>query len=305
MVYTLTLNPALDYVLYSPLCTPGEINRSEREVLCPGGKGINVSIVLKSLGIETKALGFCGGETGDILLKLLMKEGLDTDFVRLSSGSTRINVKIKSDTETDINASGPYVSENDAQRLFEKLSALNDGDWLVLAGSFAPGLSSHIYCDILQKIKHKNVNTVVDATKELLTNSLKYRPYLIKPNNFELSEIIGENLDSDEKIIEGAKKLQAMGARNVLVSLGGEGTILVSENGESTKVAAPTGHVINTTGAGDSAVAGFIFGMIEENNVAYAQKMSVCAGSATAFSEGLATADEIMKLYDNTFFEGK
>ena len=302
MVYTLTLNPALDYVLYTADYKSGIINRSEREEMCPGGKGINVSLVLKSLGIETRALGFCGGDTGDLLLKLLGNERLDTDFIKVCNGSTRINVKIKSDSETDINALGPVISFSDSEKLFEKLSVMEDGDWLVLAGSASPGLSSHIYCDILAKIKHKNVNTVVDATKDLLTNTLKYRPFLIKPNNFELSEIVGENLDSDEKIINGAWELQKIGARNVLVSLGGEGTILVRENGDVSKINAPSGNVINTTGAGDSAVAGFIYGMSMKNDFAYAQKMSVCAGSATAFSEGLASSEDIMRLFEQ--FEG-
>jgi len=303
MVYTLTLNPAIDYVLYAPDYTSGKINRSNAEELLPGGKGINVSLVLKSLGAETKALGFCGGETGYVLLNLLKKEGLDTDFVRVN-GSTRINVKIKSLCETDINASGPDITTADVDKLLEQISRIDDGDWLVLAGSAAPGLSTHIYCDILEKIKHKNINIVVDAAKDLLTNTLKYRPYLIKPNNFELSDIVGKNLETDEEITDGARKLRKMGARNVLVSLGEGGTILVCENGDVIKTDAPSGAVVNTTGAGDSAVAGFIFGMIEKNDISYAQKISVCAGSATAFSQGLATSEEIMDLYNKNFSEG-
>ena len=294
MIYTLTLNPAIDYIINVKNYTDGAVNRTSGEKLLPGGKGINVSIVLKNLGIESTAMGFVGGFTGKMIEDMLTTSGLGCDFVHLDSGLSRINVKIKAQTETEINAQGPQISNEMLLSLYNKLEQLKEGDTLVMAGSVPSSLPETIYFEIMQKLKDKNIRFVVDATKDLLTSSLKYNPFLIKPNNFELGETFGQMLSTDTQIIDCAQKLQEMGARNVLVSMGKDGAILLSEDGQILKASAPQGKVINTTGAGDSLVAGFLAGL--SKGYAYALKMGICAGSASAFSEELATYDEIMSL---------
>ncbi len=294
MIYTLTFNPSLDYIMQIPDYISGMVNRSTSEQIHIGGKGINVSVVLKNLGLESAALGFCGGFTGDFLVKTLYLLGISCNFIRLDDGFTRINVKLKSDIETEINGKGPEIDKTAILQLFEKLNQLKNGDTLVLAGS-APGL---IYSDIMELLKNKKIDTVVDATGELLTSTLKYRPLLIKPNNFELEEIFGCKLSSRDEIIECAKKLQYMGAKNVLVSLGRDGAVLAAENGSVMTCDAPMGKVINSTGAGDSSVAGFIYGYHTTGDLSYALKLAVSAGSATAFSQNLATKEEIMRIFE-------
>lgn len=297
MIYTLTLNPAIDYIMNVANYTDGTVNRTSSEKLFPGGKGINVSLVLNNLGIDSTALGFVGGFTGKMIDDMLLNAGLRCDFVYLDSGLSRINVKIKTQTETEINAQGPQITEKMLQMLYDKLDMLTEGDTLVLAGSVPASLPKTIYFDIMQRLSNKNVRFVVDATKELLTNSLKYKPFLIKPNNFELGEIFNQELSTDAQIIDCAKKLQSMGAKNVLVSLGKDGAILVSEDKQILKSPAPQGKVINTTGSGDSLVAGFLAGL--DQGYSHALKMGICAGSASAFSEELATFNEIMSLVSN------
>ncbi len=294
MIYTLTLNPSLDYIMEVPELKEGTVNRSTNEKIRFGGKGINVSVVLKNLDIESTALGFTGGFTGEHLENLLYVMGVNCDFIKAEEGFTRINVKLKGKAETEVNGRGPELDENARAKLFEKLSKLKNGDILVLAGS-AHGL---IYKEIMESLKNKKIDFVVDATGELLTSTLKLRPLLIKPNNFELEEIFGKKLCSIEEITECAKKLQYMGARNVLVSLGAGGGVLICETGKVIVCPAPDGKVINTTGAGDSAVAGFLCAYTQGAGLEETLKLSVAAGSATAFSATLATGEEIRRIYE-------
>lgn len=297
MIYTITFNPALDYIIQVPNYIEGTVNRTSEEKILAGGKGINVSTVLKNLGFDNTALGFISGFTGKVLKEMLSELNVKNDFISLENGFTRINVKIKADKETEINGQGPKISDDAIEKLYKKLDLLNDGDVLVLAGSVPNTLPESIYCDILEHLQNKDLKVIVDATGKLLTDTLKFKPFLIKPNNFELSEIIGKELTTDEEIAQGAKALQKTGARNVLISRGGDGALLVTENGDVLKSAAPKGKVINTTGAGDSMVAGFIAGYIEENDYTHALKMGLSAGSASAFSENLATGDEVRAIY--------
>ena len=297
MVYTISFNPALDYIIKVPEYNEGAVNRTSEEKILAGGKGINVSWVLKNLGVKNTALGFLSGFTGEIIKNMLDDAGVNNDFIFLKKGFSRINVKIKAEKETEINGMGPDVEESELSELYEKLNNLKDGDFLVLAGSVPKFVKKDIYCDILEYIKEKNVKIIVDATGDFLTNTLKYKPFLIKPNNFELEEIFGRKLENDLEISECAKKLREMGALNVLVSLGGDGAMLVTENGDVLKCRAPKGNVINTTGAGDSMVAGFIAGFSEYEDFESALKMGIAAGSASAFSENLATSEEIKNIY--------
>jgi len=296
MIYTLTLNPSIDYVMNVPHFENGAINRSQTESISVGGKGINVSIVLQSLNVPSVALGFVAGQTGSIIENMMTESGVEFDFIRLNNGFSRINVKLKSDTETDVNGAGPAIDSAAVNMLYDKLDMIDDGDFLVLAGSVSGGMTASAYADIMAHIKEKNVKVVVDATGDLLTRSLEYKPFLIKPNNFELAEIFGRELSSSDDIIECARRLQDMGAQNVLVSLGGAGAVLVCDDGTVLHRGAPEGKVINTTGAGDSSVAGFIAGYIATSDYGYALSLGVCAGSATAFSESLATGEQIMNL---------
>lgn len=294
MVYTVTFNPAVDYIVHTNELKIGLTNRSEREEIYFGGKGINVSLVLKELGIKSRALGFVAGFTGAAIEKSLVERGIETDFVHLEKGFSRINVKIKSSEETELNGSGPEIPEKSLSELMEKLDKIEDGDTLVLAGSIPADLPGDIYEKILEKLSDRKIRAVVDATKDLLMNVLKYKPFLIKPNNHELGEIFGKELKTIDEIIEHAKKLKEMGARNVLVSMAGNGSVLLDENGKTHVCGVCKGQVKNSVGAGDSMVAGFIAGC--EKDYEYALKLGTASGGATAFSEGLAENKEIFEL---------
>ncbi|MBP5268082.1 1-phosphofructokinase [Ruminococcus albus] len=295
MVYTVTFNPAIDYVVRMEKLKTGEVNRASYEEMFFGGKGINVSIVLNELGIKSKALGFTAGFTGEAIENGLMAMGIDADFVRLEKGNSRINVKIKTNEETEINGQGPHIDENALAALFGKLDKLKDGDTLILAGSIPNSLPSDIYEKILQRLSCRNIMTVVDATKDLLLNVLKYEPFLIKPNNHELGEMFGVKLTTIDEIEKYARKLQEKGAKNVLISMAGDGALLVDENGETHISGVCKGIVKNSVGAGDSMVAGFVAGSAE-GDYEYALKLGTAAGGATAFSDGLATKEKITEL---------
>lgn len=295
MVYTVTFNPAIDYVVHTGEMKLGATNRSEREEMYFGGKGINVSIVLRELGIDSKALGFTAGFTGEAIERGLADMGIDTDFVRLATGNSRINVKIKASEETELNGQGPDIDDKAIATLFEKLDKLSSGDTLVLAGSIPASLPSDIYERILERLSGRDIRTVVDATKDLLLNVLKYKPFLIKPNNHELGEMFGVTLNSDREIETYARKLQKMGAVNVLISMAGDGAMLIDEYGNMHRCGVCKGVVKNSVGAGDSMVAGFIAGVIN-GDYEYALKLGTAAGGATAFSDGLASKKKITEL---------
>ena len=296
MIYTVTFNPAIDYVMNVPGLVPGEVNRSKEEYVFFGGKGINVSLVLRELGRDSTALGFIAGFTGDAIRRGVEDAGVKSDFIRLENGLSRINVKIKASTETDLNGKGPDISEKDLQSLFEKLDTLKDGDILVLAGSIPPDLPENIYETILARLSDKNITFVVDATGDLLKNVLVYKPFLIKPNHHELGEIFGKTLKNTDEIAHYAKKMQKMGARNVLVSMAANGALLVDETGRVHIIGTAKGKAVNSVGAGDSMVAGFLAGYLENNDYSYALALGSAAGSATAFSEGLANKELIFQL---------
>lgn len=295
MVYTVTFNPAVDYIVHTKELRAGATNRSDSEEIYFGGKGINVSIVLSELGVKSKALGFVAGFTGAAIERGVSEKGIDADFVHLSGGFSRINVKIKSDEETELNGQGPKIPDEAVQQLFAKLDELQDGDTLVLAGSIPSSLPSDIYERILARLSGRKIRTVVDATKDLLVKVLKYQPFLIKPNNFELGEIFGVELHTADEIVKYAEKLHEMGARNVLVSMAGDGAVLLDETGKTHVCGVCRGTVKNSVGAGDSMVAGFIAGC-EKAGYEYALKLGTAAGGATAFSEGLATKEKINEL---------
>lgn len=298
MIYTVTLNPSIDYVIKLDHLNTGHVNRVNTENVYPGGKGINVSRILKTLGHDNVATGFISGFTGDFITNSLCDLDVESDFIKLDNGFTRINVKIKSDEETEINGQGPHISEEKLNELFEKLSKLNEEDVLVLAGSIPSTLDEDLYQRIMEKVKESKVKVVVDATKNLLLNVLKYNPFLIKPNNHELEEIFNVKLSSSEDIVIYARKLKDMGAKNVLVSRGKDGALLLSEDDEVYVSNVPSGIVINSVGAGDSMVAGFISGYTNHNSYKEALKLGAASGSATAFSSDLATRgfiDELIK----------
>lgn len=297
MIYTVTFNPAIDYVMHIPEMNAGMVNRSEREEIYFGGKGINVSFVLMELGIKSKALGFVAGFTGEAIEKGISDKGIESDFVHLKNGVSRINVKIKSGLETELNGQGPEITDEELSEFFLKLDEIKNGDIIILAGSVPNTLPSDIYERIMEKLSDREVKAVVDATKELLMNVLKYKPYLIKPNDHELGEIFEVKLTSTEKIVEYAWKLKEMGAQNVLVSMAGDGAVLLDENGKTHICGVCSGTVKNSVGAGDSMVAGFLAGSMEDN-YEYALKLGTAAGGATAFSEGLAQKDEIYRLME-------
>lgn len=296
MIYTVTLNPALDYVMNLDEMKPGQVNRSRSEYILYGGKGINVSIVLHNLGVENIALGFIAGFTGDEIEKGVNSLGVATDFVRLDKGMSRINVKVKSAQETDINAQGPDISSEAMDKFLSRLDAVEDGDMLILAGAIPGSLPADIYEQFIERICGKNVNVIVDATKQLLLNVLKYHPFLIKPNNHELGELFDTECESDDDIVFYAKKLQTMGARNVLVSLAKDGALLLSETGQVYRIGVPKGKTVNSVGAGDSMVAGFVASYIKDGDYEKALKYGTAAGSATAFSEGLAEKELVEQL---------
>lgn len=296
MIYTVTFNPSLDYIINVENLKMGETNRSSSEMILSGGKGINVSTVLKNLGFENVALGFIAGFTGKEIENGAKEFGINTDFIELREGLSRINVKIKADKETEINCTGPSISADELEMLYSKLRELKEGDILVLAGSVPPSLPQDIYKKIMEMLQNKGIKIAVDATKDLLLNVLKYNPFVIKPNNHELGEMFGVVLKTEEEIIEYAKKLQDMGARNVLISRAGDGAIMITENGEIYKSAAPKGTVVNSVGAGDSMVAGFIAGYLNNGSYEEAFKTGVATGSASAFSKYLATKEEVLEI---------
>lgn len=296
MIYTVTFNPAIDYVVRMEKLEIGSVNRSREEALFYGGKGINVSTVLKNLGVDSVALGFVAGFTGKAIEEGVAALGVKADFITVSDGVSRINVKLKAGEETEINGKGPNISDAELEELYKKLDGLTDGDCLVLAGAIPPSLPFDVYEKIMARLAGKKVDIVVDATKDLLLNVLKYHPFLIKPNNFELGEMFGVTLHSDEEIEEYAKRLQALGARNVAISMAGDGSMLITETGETYRMGVPKGKVVNSVGAGDSMVAGFIASYFAEHDYKKALKYGAATGSATAFSEGLATKDQVEKL---------
>ncbi len=297
MIYTVTFNPSIDYIVRLENFTAGEINRVNYEQILPGGKGINVSIVLKNLGHNSTALGFLAGFTGIAMQQMLHSFGVTDDFVRLNDGFSRINVKIKAESETEINGQGPVITEEAQRALFAKLDRLTSGDTLVLAGSIPNTLPDDIYERIMEHLEGRGIRIVVDATKNLLRRVLKYRPFLIKPNNHELGEMFGVELKTDDDIIFHAKKLQEEGATNVLISMAGDGAILLTAEGVFYRSAAPKGTLVNSVGAGDSMVAGFLAGFMEsDGSYERAFYMGVATGSASAFSPNLATREEALAL---------
>ena len=298
MIYTVTFNPAVDYVVHTDEMKTGMTNRSTKEEVYFGGKGINVSVILNELGVKSRALGFVAGFTGDAVEKGISDQGIETDFIHLKRGLTRINVKIKADDETELNCSGPDIDEESVNILFEKLDKLEKGDILILAGSIPKSLPADIYARILEKMSAKGVSAAVDATGKLLMNVLEYKPFVVKPNNFELGDMFGVELHGTDEVIEYAKKLRSMGAVNVLVSMAGDGAVLVDENDEVHVCGVCSGTVKNSVGAGDSMLAGFIAGYSEKHDYSYALKLGTASGGATAFSDGLASGSYIRELFE-------
>lgn len=296
MIYTVTFNPSLDYIISVENFVLGKTNRTKSEQIFAGGKGINVSTVLKNLGVESTALGFVAGFTGTEIERKVKEDGIHSEFISLSEGSSRINVKMKDFDGTEINGMGPVVDSVAVEQLMSQLQELKSGDVLVLAGSIPATMSDTIYCDILSALENRGALFVVDATKELLLNTLKFHPFLVKPNHHELGELFDVELRTREDVIPYAKRLQENGARNVLVSMAGEGAVFVSEHQEVFVLPAPKGTVVNAVGAGDSMVAGFLAGWIEKKEYLYAFELAVAAGSASAFSEFFATREETEKL---------
>lgn len=297
MVYTVTFNPAVDYVVRADEMEIGSVNRSRDEQIFFGGKGINVSMVLNELGVRSKALGFVAGFTGEAIERGVAERGIETDFIRLENGFSRINVKIRSDRETELNGQGPAIDDKSLNALFAKLDKLTDGDTIVLAGSIPASMPSDVYQRILARLSGKKIKAVVDATKELLLNVLEYEPFLVKPNDHELGEMFGVTLTTVEEIAEYAGRLKAMGARNVLVSRAGDGAVLLDENGKLHTCGVCKGTVRNSVGAGDSMVAGFIAGS-GSGDYEYALKLGTAAGGATAFSDDLAKKEDIYRLLE-------
>ncbi len=297
MVYTVTFSPSLDYIVQVPRLVLGDVNRTKAEVIYPGGKGINVSVVLKNLGVDSRALGFIGGFTGNEIERMLKDCGCDTDFITVKNGISRINVKIKSEQESEINGQGCQTSGTELEQLYHKLDCLQPGDTLVLAGSIPDILPGDVYEKLLERVSDIKINAVVDATGELLLKVLKYRPFLIKPNKEELGGLFDTEIQNDGDVAHYAKELQRQGARNVLVSMAGEGAMLLTEQGDMKKSAPPKGRVVNSVGAGDSMVAGFLAGYQRTSgDYEAAFRLGLAAGSATAFCEWLADKDEIERL---------
>ena len=294
MIYTVTLNPALDYIMHVEHFEKNRINKTSSELLLPGGKGINVSIVLHNLGMSSTALGFIAGFTGQEIRRKLQGLGVTDDFIELPDGHSRINMKICSHEETELNGMGPIIDEVSLLKLYTQLDRLVTGDVLVLAGSIPASLPDSIYQDIMKRVEAKGVMTIVDARKDLLENVLELRPFLIKPNNFELAELFGlEELWDKQEVLRYAKELQERGARNVLVSMAGAGAVLAAEDGNTYESPAPDGTVINSVGAGDSMVAGFLYGLLTTESFEQAFYTGLACGSASAFSEQLATKDAV------------
>lgn len=298
MIYTVTLNPALDYIISVPDFRMGKTNRIQEEQILPGGKGLNVSIVLHNLGIKNIALGFIAGFTGEEIKRRFEELGGRQEFITLQKGCSRINIKMKSADGTEVNGIGPEIDSNALNKLWSQLDQLKSGDALILSGNVPASLSPDIYRDIMLRLKGKGILTVVDTTKDYLMGILKEAPFLIKPNVQELEEIFGTEIQSCEQIIPYAGELQKMGARNVLISMGGDGAILLDEKQQVHRVSAPEGILINSIGAGDSMVAGFISSWLQNEDYEIAFKMGVASGSASAFSEGLGQKETILKLYE-------
>lgn len=298
MIYTVTFNPSLDYIISIDQFQMGRTNRTQSEQLVPGGKGINVSTVLQNLGIENTALGFTAGFTGQEIHRTAELLGFHCDFIPLKEGFSRINIKIKDFDGTEINGRGPHIDPEALEQLLQKLDSLTKEDILVLAGSIPDSIPDSIYRDILKRLHDKQILTVVDATKDLLVNVLEYRPFLIKPNHHELGEIFHTSLPTKAEVTPYARKLQNMGAKNVLVSMGGEGAVLLTETGQVLSLSAPKGRLVNAVGAGDSMVAGFLAGWCRSKDYLQAFKLGIAAGSATAFSEHLASKEDIKQIYN-------
>ena len=298
MIYTLTLNPSIDYVVHLDSFISGITNRTTSEEYYIGGKGINVSCILSELSVENTALGFTAGFTGEAIEKGLKEKGIRSDFIRLKEGISRINIKVKADKESEINCQGPHITDEEFDRLLAKTDMISDGDTIVLAGSIPKTVSDDAYEIILRRLKEKNVRIVVDATKKLLLNCLSYKPFLIKPNRQELSEIFGREVNDEKDIAECAGELMKQGARNVIVSLGGEGAVLFAEDGKTYHCGVVKEKVLNTVGSGDSMVAGFIAGYEKSGDYAYALRLGAACGNATAFSDGLATKEKISEIFE-------
>ena len=296
MIYTVTFNPSLDYIVSVDNFKMGMVNRTTKELMYPGGKGINVSMVLSNLGIKNTAFGFSAGFTGEEIIRKVREKGIEAEFISVKEGNSRINVKLRSNEETEINGKGPKITEENIEELYAKLDSLKEGDILVLAGSIPDVMPKSIYMDIMKHLQEKNLMVVVDATKELLSNVLPFHPFLIKPNNHELGEIFGVEITTKDQVVEYAKKLQEKGAKNVLVSMAGEGAVLVTEDRQEYKAEAPKGKVINSVGAGDSMVAGFLYGFLKNKDYQEAFAYGVCTGSASAFSEELAQKEQVEEL---------
>lgn len=297
MIYTVTFNPALDYIVHTDHISMGNINRIKREQIFAGGKGVNVSIVLKSLGLDSVSTGFIAGFTGDEIERQLQEKGINTKFIKLPEGMSRINIKLKTEFETEINGQGPEVTREAVEAFEKQMEWLKAGDYLVISGSTPALMEDNIYGEILKSLKGRGVNVAVDATRGLLLKALEYEPFLIKPNKRELEEFFDVTLYNRKDIVEYAEKLKEKGARNVLVSLGADGAVLLAEDGNLYERKAPEGKVINSVGAGDSMVAGFIAGFIKDGNYDEALKLGVAAGSACAFLDGLASKEQIMDIY--------
>lgn len=297
MIYTVTFNPSIDYVVRTDEMALGQINRAVSEHVFAGGKGVNVAVMLANLGYRSRALGFTAGFTGTAIEQMLIAHGCDTDFIRLKRGNSRINVKIHAREESELNGQGPDIDGEAIEALLAKLDRLDENDTLVLAGSAPPALPSDIYALIAARMEKKGVRTVVDASGRLLVGVLKYHPYLIKPNHHELGEIFGKKLKSREDIIQAAKSVQQLGARHVLVSMAADGAIFISESGEICEVASPQGEAVNSVGAGDAMVAGFLAGLTAGKGYDEALKLAAAAGSATAFTEWIATRAQVDEQY--------
>lgn len=296
MIFTVTFNPSLDYIVRVDEMRLGTINRTNYEQLLPGGKGINVSIVLGNLGHPSRALGFSAGVTGVALEKLLADSGVDADLVHVKAGFTRINAKVKAVEETEINGQGPRIAPEDVDALFSKLDVLGQDDTLVISGSVPNTLPSDMYEQVMERLAGRGVRIVVDAERDLLTRVLSYRPFLVKPNNHELGDIFGVALKTCDEVVPYARRMQEMGAQNVLVSMAGEGGVLVAADGKVYQSPAAQGTVVNSVGAGDSCVAGFLAGLMETGSYQTAFRMGLAAGSASAFSDHLATRPEVEDL---------
>lgn len=299
MIYTVTFNPSLDYIVSVKDFELGKTNRTSYEQMVAGGKGINVSNLLSNLGIENTALGFVAGFTGEEIKRKVEDIGISSKFISLKNGFSRINVKLKDYEGTEINGMGPEIGKDEVDQLMDQLRELKEGDTLVLAGSIPESMDSSIYRNIMEELQNKKISFVVDCTKDLLLNVLEFKPFLIKPNNHELGEIFGVELKTKEEVIPYAKKMQEKGARNVLVSMAGQGAVLLDENGEVFMLEAPKGQLVNGVGAGDSMVAGFIAGWTQNQDSYHAFKMGVASGSASAFSEVLATKEEIERVFNS------